>query len=156
MNSETNLSSNRALICTKAPTTLRAVARRWALLVSAVGFAVGCAAASAGEPLATTANSNGQRVEERWPEPDASVESIERLRQGAQVGDAHMALALVTRLLDLYEHGGASDELLEATIWIDRYQGNEIFASSGLITRVQQRDCKHLVMRQHWLCNVPE
>ena len=106
---------------------------------------VACAAAPTDAPQTTGAA-------EAWPDPDHDAESIESLRRAAGAGDADAALAVATRLVDRFERGGATDDLYEATIWIDRYHGNESLASSGLIARVQQQDCAQKVLRFHWIC----
>ena len=126
-----------------------AVFRLATVLAAGLTLATACAAAPPEAPQTTSAT-------EAWPDPDRGVESIESLRHAAAVGDADAALAVATRLVDRFERGGASADLFEATIWIDRYQGNETFANSGLVTRVQQKECAQKVLRHHWICDKSE
>ena len=129
-----------------------------AVLAAACGFvAIGCAAAPAdASPGAGEVATVNVQEFERWTDPDLSIEAIDTLRRDAHAGDADAAVAVVSRLVGRYERDGSSDDLFEATVWIDRYHGNEAFAQSGLIARLQQRDCRHKVLQLHWLCNVAE
>lgn len=131
----------------KTPTSFH---RRLAATLLASGLAL--VAAGAG------AQQSAPPALQAWsaPDLDLSNEAIEPLRQAAEVGDPDAALVVATRLVDRYERNGTDDDLFEATIWIDRYHGSDAFANSGLITRVQQRDCRHKVLRLHWLCDVAE
>ncbi len=126
---------------------------RIAATVLASGLALVAASAGAQQSTAQTL-----QTPQAWSQPDLDLsnEAIQPLRQAAQVGDVDAALVVATRLVDRYEHNDTSDDLFEAMIWIDRYQGNETFANSGLLARVQQRDCRHPVMRLHRLCDVAE
>lgn len=176
MKPETNLEVSRVAVGNPVPAADRTASRRWALLVAAGGLALGCAAASAGSDweadwpasadqsraaasgtsaLSATTEAAVQEPE-RWLDLDLSDEAIAPLRQAAQVGDVNAALAVTARLIDRYEHGKTTEDLFEAVIWIDRYHGAESFANSGLLARVQQRDCRHKVMRLHWLCDEAE
>ena len=92
----------------------------------------------------------------RWSRPAFSPEMIDTLRRNAWAGDADAALAPTGQPIGRCERGGAHGALFEAMVWIDRYQGNARLAKSGLIARVQQRDCQHKVLRLRWLCDVPE
>lgn len=47
------------------------------------------------------------------------------------------------RLVDRYDRGGTSGDLFDATLWIDRYQGNEAFTRSGLFARMQRGGRMH-------------
>lgn len=154
MESQTCLQIHRAIVGKHASATDRDKPRRCALAVIAGSLALGCMAGQT--DTGTSAASDGQSIAGRLTDPDLSAEAIQPLRLAAQVGDVNAALALATRLIERYERGSPSDDLFEATVWIDRYHGNETFARSGLLTRVQQRDCKHQVMRLHWLCDVAE
>ena len=123
-----------------------------------VGAAVVSLATLASMPAAaqTTALQSPPATTEAWPDPDTSLEPLGSLRRSAAVGDADAALAVATRLSDRYDIHGRLDDLFEAVIWIDRYQGSDAFANSGLIKSVQQKDCKQNVLRYHPLCDVAE
>ena len=131
----------------KTPSALHC---RIAATVLASGLALVAAGAGAQQRTPQTTQAWSQ------PDLDLSNEAIQPLRRAAQAGDVDAALVVATRLVDRYEHNDTSDDLFEATIWIDRYQGSETFANSGLLARVQQRDCRHPVMRLHRLCDVAE
>ncbi len=124
-----------------------------AILVSIVALAAAPTLAQMASPPATSAPA---ATTEAWPDPDRTIEPIGPLRQAAAVGDVDAALVVATQLVNRYEHSGATDDLFEAVIWIDRYQGNDTFAHSGLIKRVQQKDCRQKVLRYHPLCDLAE
>lgn len=115
-------------------------------------LAVACAAAQ-GDRAQTTGATTAM---EAWPEPELATEPIESLRLAAAVGNVDAEIVVATRLVDRLERGGAVDDLYEATIWIDRYHGDETFAEAPLIARIQQRDCNQKVLRYHWLCEIRE
>ena len=119
------------------------------LLLSSLALAAACMSAQADAAQTAAADST-----EAWPEPELATESIESLRLAAAVGNVDAAIVVATRLVDRFERGGAVDDLYEATIWIDRYHGDETFAEAPLIARIQQRDCHQKVLRYHWLCEI--
>ena len=125
------------------------VHRLAAALAAGLALAAACATAQpdASQPTGTT---------EARPDLDPTTASIEPLRQAAAVGDVDAALAVASRLVDRFEHGGATDDLFEAAIWIDRYHHNEAFTGAGLIARMQLNDCDQNVLRLHWICEIGE
>ncbi len=130
-----------------------AIPRRASLLLSGFAFAFAVAGAAAQPDTAQTTAANST---EAWPEPELATESIDSLRLAAAVGNVNAAIMVATRLLDRFERGGAVDDLYEATIWIDRYHGNETLAEAPLIAKIQQRDCNQKVLRYHWMCEIGE
>ncbi len=132
-----------------------AIPRLATLLGSVLTFlAIACTGAQA--DMAQTIAAAGDAPTEAWPEPEFATESIESLRWAAAVGNVNAAIVVATRLVDRFERDGAVDDLYEATIWIDRYHGDEAFAEAPLIARIQQRDCNQKVLRYHWLCEIGE
>ena len=136
----------KKVLIMKSPTAFRCAAAR-ALASASMLFVIAFAAAQT-NALPTTRTTSG------WPGSAVDTEPIEPLRLAAAAGHVDAALAVATRLVDRFEHGGATDDLYEATIWIDRHRSAETFAR--LIRRIQLKDCDQKILRFHWLCEIGE
>ncbi len=127
--------------------------RPWTLLAGACLTALACTAGAAATEPASGASAPYFEPG-RAADLDLSNEAIEPLRLEARLGDADAALALTARLVQRYAQGQATNDLYEATVWLDRYGNSERFADSGVLTRMQELGCGHPVLRLHPLCEV--
>lgn len=78
--------------------------------------------------------------------------ALDRLREEAASFNPESSRLLAASLLARYESGGATDDMFEALLWMERDWRQPAWLGTPLVTQFVEHHCGHRIARASWLC----